>query len=739
MNREEKKVAVDNPEKAAVEGVVNEIIFQNEENGYTVCEVDSGGELVTLVGVMPFLVAGEKLKASGSWTVHPSFGRQLKVEYFEKSLPQDEESIYHYLASGAIKGIGPVTAQRIIDRFGSDTFDVLENNPLWLAEIKGISKKAAESIGEAFAAQFGVRNVMMFLSNYFGAALSVRIYKKYKSAAIDIVKSNPYRLCDDVAGVGFERADAAGRDLGFLPDCAERLEAGIKYVLNTAAYQGGHCYLPYGMLIDECQRVLKVEPSYIADAIAMGISKGELVKTKYGEHDGYALLSMHGAEKYISDKLKLLNSAELPYRLDGVEEQIALLESKQGITYHEKQKKAIRNAVCFGVSIVTGGPGTGKTTVIKAILDIFDLMGITYALAAPTGRAAKRMSEASGRDAKTIHRLLEVSFGEDGRPVFCKNADDPLGVKAVVIDEMSMVDTLLMEALLRALKHDTMLILIGDVDQLPPVGPGNVLCDMIQSDEFPTTRLEHIFRQASESMIVMNAHRINSGDPPICNKKGSDCFYICEDNPIKAQQLICSLCRDRLPKSYSADPFENIQVITPTRRGEMGTHSLNQALQEALNPRDKTKKEKRIGNIFFREFDKVMQTKNNYDLVWTRGSEEGTGIFNGDIGRITEIRFRDECFVIDFDGRVCEYDFALAEELEHAYAITVHKSQGSEYPIAVIPALRCPTPLMTRNLLYTAVTRAKSLLVLVGSKTVISRMAENDRRDVRFSGLIYML
>lgn len=726
-------------EKTTVEGIVNEIIFQNDENGYTVCELDVDGDLVTLVGLMPYLTAGEHLRASGEWTVHPSFGRQLKVGYFEKSLPKNTEAIYHYLASGAIKGVGPVTAQRIVDRFGTDTFDVLENNPLWLAEIKGITKKSAEAIGEAFAAQFGVRNVMMFLSSYFGAAVSVRIYKKYKSAAIDIVKANPYRLCEEVAGVGFEKADVVGKELGFLPDCNERVEAGIRYALSNAAYQGGHCYLPYAMLIDECRRVLSVDTQVIDNAVALGVSKGELVKNRYGEHDGYALLSIYGAEKYISEKLALLNSAELPYRLDGVEAQIAELETKQGITYHEKQKKAIRNAVCFGVSIVTGGPGTGKTTVIKAILDIFDIIGISYALAAPTGRAAKRMSEASGRDSKTIHRLLEMSYSEDGKPVFTKNADDPLPFKAVVIDEMSMVDTLLMEALLRALKHDTILVLIGDVDQLPPVGPGNVLCDMISSDQFPTTRLEHIFRQASESMIVMNAHRINNGEEPICNKKDSDFFFLNEEDPKRAQQLISDLCRERLPRTYSIDPFDGIQVITPTRRGELGTYELNKILQEALNPRDKLKKEKRIGNLFFREFDKVMQIKNNYDLTWLRDGEEGSGIYNGDIGRIIEIRFRDECFVIDFDGRICEYDFALAEELEHAYAVTVHKSQGSEYPFVIIPALRCPSPLMTRNLLYTAVTRAKKMLVSVGSRAVISRMAANDRRDVRFSALIYMI
>ncbi len=730
---------MDNNEKTVIEGVVYEIIFQNEENGYTVCDVEVNGDLVTMVGVMPYLMAGESVKATGSWVVHPSFGRQLKVEYFEKSLPASVEAIFHYLASGVIKGIGPVTAQRIVDRFGEDTFDVLENHPLWLSEIKGISRKSAETIGEAFAAQFGVRNVMMFLGTYFGAAISMRIYKKYKSASVDIVKSNPYKLCEEIAGVGFEKADAVGKDLGFSQICTERLEAGIKYALSAAAYQGGHCYLPYPMLIDECRRILAVETAEIDSALSLCLEKGEIVKTPYGNHDGYALLYMHGAERYIADKLKLLATAPLPYRVEGVDEQIELLEKRQGITYHEKQKQAIKNAVSNCVSIVTGGPGTGKTTVIKAILDIFDIMGITYALAAPTGRAAKRMGEASGRDAKTIHRLLEMSYSDEGRPVFCRNSEDPIGVKAVIIDEMSMVDTLLMEALLKALKHDTVLVLIGDADQLPPVGPGNVLIDMIQSESFKVTRLEHIFRQASMSMIVTNAHRINNGDEPIYNQKGSDFFHVTSEEPKSAQQIICDLCSKRLPNTYGVDSFESIQVITPTKRGELGTHELNRVLQDTLNPRGKFKKEKRIGSVFFREYDKVMQIKNNYDLVWTKNGEEGTGIFNGDIGRITQIRFSDEIFVIDFDGRICEYDFSVAEELEHAYAITVHKSQGSEYPMVIIPALRCPAPLMTRNLLYTAVTRSKSLAVTVGSKLQLSKMIENNRKDVRFSGLIYMI
>ncbi|MDL2287357.1 ATP-dependent RecD-like DNA helicase [Eubacteriales bacterium OttesenSCG-928-G02] len=722
-----------------VEGTVEEIIFTNEENGYTVCDVDVGDDLVTLVGTMPFLMPGEHIKAQGEWQTHPSYGRQLRVTVFEKALPEDEEAMFKYLSSGSVKGIGPVTAQRIIDKFGVETFNIIENQPSWLNEIKGITKRRAEEISQSFKAQFGVRSTMMFLNRFFGGATSVKIYRRYQAGTVELIKSNPYKLCTDINGIGFIKADRVAKELGFTNNNEDRIEAGIKYSLMNSAYQGGHCHLPYNLLMQECEKTLGIPLNEIDSVLEQCVIKGDVVKSEYDSYDGYSLSSLYFAEKYIAEKLLILNGNELPFRLEGVDEHIEELEQSLNIEYDTVQKNAIKSALNFGFSIVTGGPGTGKTTVIKAILDIFDALKISYQLAAPTGRAAKRMSEASGKPAKTIHRMLEMVYSADGVPKFMKNEDDVLQSKAIIIDEVSMVDVFLMEALLRAVKNDSVLILIGDVDQLPPVGPGNVLKDIINSERFCVTRLEHIFRQASESLIIVNAHKINNGETPDLTIKNNDFFFIKSNSPNNLSALISSLCRDRLPKTYKVDPFDDIQVITPTKKGEMGTRELNKSLQECLNPKDKNSKEKRVNNVFFRINDKVMQVKNNYELEWRRDGEEGTGIFNGDIGRITDISFKDEQFTINFDGRICKYDFSLTDELEHAYAITVHKSQGSEYPIVIIPAYRCPVPLMTRNLLYTAVTRAKNMLIIVGNEAVITQMAKNDKIDVRFTSLLYFL
>lgn len=723
-------------EQVTLEGIVENIVFTNEDNGYTVCECACGGELVTLVGIMPYLNEGESIKAQGVWQVHATFGRQLKVEYFEKKLPTDSEAIYKYLSSGAVKGIGPVTAARIVEAFGADTFDVMENNPKWLCDIKGISPRRAKEISESYAAQFGMRSVMMFCSRFFGPSVSARIYRRYGAAAVTIIEKDPYRLISDIEGVGFEKADTVAQQLGFPADSTQRIEAGAEYVLSNAAYAGGHCCLPEKDLIAKTAQALNVQPMSVATAIARMCERGDLVRAN---EEYIYLREYREAESYINAKLRLLRDTPRPERYEGVESAIKDLERKYGITYADEQVQAIVSGITNGVTVITGGPGTGKTTVIKALTELLLSLKISFCLAAPTGRAAKRMSEASGADAKTIHRLLETEFDTAHRPKFGRDEGNPLPASVVIIDEMSMVDLLLFSSLLKAVKRGSTLVLIGDVDQLPPVGAGQCLKDVIESEAFPVVRLKHIFRQAEQSLIVTNAHDINKGNMPVLNAKDNDFFFMERSNYTDIQQLLLSLCRDRLPKTYSLDSFSDIQILTPTRKGELGTKALNAVLQEGLNPKSFKKREKKIGNVLFREGDKVMQTKNNYDIEWDKDGIKGQGIFNGDVGRIISIDTQSETMVINFDDRVAEYDFALLDELEHAFAVTVHKSQGNEYPVVLMPVYDCPYPLMTRNLFYTAVTRAKKLLILVGKQRCVSIMVENDKKSHRYGHLKQLL
>lgn len=723
-------------EQVTLEGIVENIVFTNEDNGYTVCECACGGELVTLVGIMPYLNEGESIKAQGVWQVHATFGRQLKVEYFEKKLPTDSEAIYKYLSSGAVKGIGPVTAARIVEAFGADTFDVMENNPKWLCDIKGISPRRAKEISESYAAQFGMRSVMMFCSRFFGPSVSARIYRRYGAAAVTIIEKDPYRLISDIEGVGFEKADTVAQQLGFPADSPERIEAGAEYVLSNAAYAGGHCCLPEKDLIAKTAQALNVQPMSVATAIARMCERGDLVRAN---EEYIYLREYREAESYINAKLRLLRDTPRPERYEGVESAIKDLEGKYGITYADEQVQAIVSGITNGVTVITGGPGTGKTTVIKALTELLLSLKISFCLAAPTGRAAKRMSEASGADAKTIHRLLETEFDTAHRPKFGRDEGNPLPASVVIIDEMSMVDLLLFSSLLKAVKRGSTLVLIGDVDQLPPVGAGQCLKDIIESEAFPVVRLKHIFRQAEQSLIVTNAHDINKGNMPVLNAKDNDFFFMERSNYTDIQQLLLSLCRDRLPKTYSLDSFSDIQILTPTRKGELGTKALNAVLQEGLNPKSYKKREKKIGSVLFREGDKVMQTKNNYDIEWDKDGIKGQGIFNGDVGRIISIDTQSETMIINFDDRVAEYDFALLDELEHAFAVTVHKSQGNEYPVVLMPVYDCPYPLMTRNLFYTAVTRAKKLLILAGKQRCVSIMVENDKKSHRYGHLKNLL
>jgi len=713
-------------------GTIEEIIFTNEENGYTVCVIETPDEMVTAVGIMPYIGAGEEIAVRGNWDMHPTLGRQFKVEYFEKSLPTSASSIYKYLASGAIKGIGPVTAERIVEEFGEETFDIIENNHMWLANVKGITKSKAEKIHESYQEQFGMRAVMMFCGTYFGPSIAVKLYKKYGGSAVDVIKMDPYALVDDIIGISFMKADKVAMDLHFEKDCEPRIRAGIKYVLQVAVYRDGNCYLPRNILIDQSCLLLGIAKEAIEVVLNDMIFERHLASVeKYGEC--VYLPELLSAEKYCAEKLVSLTNAPRLAVIENVEGHIEMLEGIYDVQYDPKQRKAIKSSVTEGVTIVTGGPGTGKTTVIKAIISLFTSLGISFALCAPTGRAAKRMTESSGYDAKTIHRLLEMEYKNEGELKFSRDDSNPLPYSAIVVDEVSMVDVQLLASLLKATKLGTYLILIGDADQLPSVGAGDVLNDIINSGKFPIIRLTNIFRQAEESLIVRNAHAVNRGNMPDLSVKNNDFFFIESNNENNIISYICELIKVRLPRVYSFDPFDDVQVITPSRKGNLGTKTLNQALQSVLNPPGPSKPEKKLTNVTFRLNDKVMQIKNNYDIEWKRGEFSGFGVFNGDIGKIINIDSKSETVRVDFDGKIVDYDFTILDELELAYSMTVHKSQGSEYPVVIIPLFESFPKLMTRNLLYTAITRAQRMVLILGKRSVIEMMINNDHTTKRFS------
>lgn len=733
----------DETEAPELVGVVEHIVYRNEENGYTVCEVavegDDGEEPVTAVGILPYLSVGEGIRARGNWEVHPIHGPQFRVDVFEKQLPENEASILKYLSSRTVKGIGPVSAKRIVEKYGTDSFDVIENHPDWLAEIPGISLKKAKEISDEFKKQFGMRSVMMFCRDYFGPATSLRVFKRFGGGAVDMIKENPYVLCEHLHGIGFESCDKIAAGLGIERESEHRVRAGVRYVLQFHASQNGHVFLPEEKLIEISAAMLEVGEGAAEAGLKSLIEDEQAVRVMLRGSPCIYLKPYYDAEKYIAAKLDLLD--KLCDRLSGedVSRFVSQIEYETGLTYAKRQKKAISAVLDGGVMILTGGPGTGKTTIIRALLSIFDRMGLQVALAAPTGRAAKRMSEATGRQASTIHRLLEMEYSEGEEPRFHRNDRELLEQNVIVVDEMSMVDTLLMSALLRAIKPGARLILIGDADQLPSVGAGNVLNDLILSDHFNTVKLTEVFRQAKESMIVQNAHAINCGDYPRLDVKDGDFFFLSRDSDARIVSTIVDLCANRLPRTYGPKIKSMIQVITPTHKGAAGTVCLNAALQAELNPPAPGKREKKRRDVVFREGDRVMQVRNNYDLEWEKDGEAGRGIFNGDIGTIQKINYAEETMTILFDDRETAYEFQLLDELEHAYAITIHKSQGSEYPVVIIPAFAYVPRLMTRNLLYTAVTRAQEKVILVGQKEVVCGMVDNDRQVQRYTGLSHLL
>ena len=724
----------------SIEGSVEKIIYQNEENGYTVCEIFTpSDELFTLVGNMPYLSEGETISALGNWVNHATFGKQFKVEFYEKQLPATETAILKYLSSGAVRGIGKVTAQRIVSQFGADSFEVIEHNPQWLAEIPGISPKKAEQISASFAAQFGMRNVMMFCREYFGPTTAVWIYKKWGNGAVERIKQNPYILCGEIYGVGFEKADAIAKDLGIKKNAPERIAMGLKYVLMHNAASNGHSFLPLDKLCAVAKRLLSCEMNEIEDEAAALESRGEIVCVRHEGMKCAYLRDYYEAEKYTASKLCALDRAGKNLGEDNVLSLISMVERESNMEYAVLQKRAICQAASNGVFILTGGPGTGKTTVVRAIIRVFDAMGLRIALAAPTGRAAKRMSQSAGEEAKTIHRLLEMEYGAEDKLRFRKNENDQLEDDVIIIDEASMLDLMLTNALLKAIKPGARLILIGDVNQLPPVGAGHVFDDIIKSDRFATVELTHIFRQAQESLIVTNAHAVNHGEYMNLESKSGDFFFLPRQDDAQTAATIAELCKKRLPKSYGLTVFEGIQVITPSRKGDAGTEMLNSALQSAINPPARGKAEKKVRDFTLREGDKVMQIKNNYDIEWNKNGSQGFGIFNGDIGVIKKIDLSEELITVDFEDKICEYDYTMLDELELAYAITVHKSQGSEYPIVVMPLYRYTPKLLTRNLLYTAITRAQSIVILVGNGEVAKAMVDNNRQTKRYTGLRYAL
>ena len=723
-----------------LKGTVEHIIYANEDNGYTVLDFGLEDDIVTACGTMPYIGDGDSLILWGNWVHNPKYGRQFKVEQYERDLPADSTAILRYLSSRTVKGVGPKLAERIVSCFGDETLDVMENHPEWLADVPGISRKKANEISEDFRAKSGIRSAMMFFRDYFGAAMTVKIYKQFGSSAVDVAKENPYRLCDEVEGIGFERADQMAMSLGLDPQSEERVMSGVKYLLTSNASRNGHVCLPREKLTDAAAQLLRADPERVKEAMNILLDSGALISHRFEGSELIYDKAADGQEKYIADKLVLLDKLCPAVDAGDVNAFIDREERDQGVSYARGQKQAIIDALSHGVMLLTGGPGTGKTTVVHALLHIFRSMDMSVALCAPTGRAAKRLSESTSTEAKTIHRLLEMEFEEgSGHGHFRRNEQELLEEAVVIVDEASMVDNALMCSLCKAVKPGARLILIGDADQLPSVGAGRVLNDLIDSGRFATVRLTEIFRQARESLIVTNAHAINEGTYPDLTVKNNDFFFLPRRYDREIADTVVELCSTRLPRAYGKATEGGIQIITPSRKGEAGTENLNRRLQSELNPPAKGKKELKFRETTFRVGDRVMQTKNNYDIQWESGNgmdqTAGSGVFNGDIGTVIFIDPAEEEMVVSFDDKEATYTGDMLDELEHAWAVTVHKSQGSEYPFVIVPMYNAPPLLLIRNLLYTAVTRARRMVILVGREDVIRTMVDNNRQTLRYTGL----
>ncbi len=722
-----------------ITGYVEHIVYRNAENGYTVLNLVSGEEETTCVGIFSSIAEGENIEAEGEFTEHPTYGEQFKVARFEEKMPEDREAIERYLGSGAIKGIGLALAARIVRRFKEDTFRIIEEEPERLAEVKGISENKAQEIAYQVNEKRDLRQAMIFLQQYgITMNLAVKIYQAYGQEVYTIIRENPYRLADDIEGVGFRTADEIASRVGIKMDSDFRVRSGVLYTLLTASTEG-HTYLPQEELTARTAKLLEVEPEQIEKQY-MDLAIERKIVMKQGETTEIYASSFYYMEANTATMLKQLN---VPYDVPDIEieARICTIEKQTGMELDEHQVTAVKEAVRNGLLVITGGPGTGKTTTINTIIRYFEGEGLDIFLAAPTGRAAKRMSETTGFEARTIHRMLELSGGVEGTAGFERNENNPLETDVIIVDEMSMVDITIMNSLLKAVVPGTRLILVGDINQLPSVGPGSVLRDIIDSHACNVVKLTKIFRQAATSDIIVNAHKINRGEEVVLDNKSMDFFFLKRYDADVIINVVLQLVKQKLPKFVDATPYD-IQVLTPMRKGLLGVERLNGILQKYLNPPMSGKAEKEYGDTLFREGDKVMQTRNNYQLEWEIRTkyglsvDKGTGIFNGDMGIVREINDFSETMTIEFDeGRMVEYPYKLLDELELAYAITIHKSQGSEYPAVVIPLLKGPAMLLNRNLIYTAVTRARKCVTLVGNENTFYEMVQNTSQQKRYSGL----
>ena len=722
------------------EGTVHSVIFQNAENGYTVLRLlTEEGEIVTVVGCIPCVAPGEHLTVTGTWETHPQHGEQLRAEELERSLPEEEDEILAYLSSGICKGVGPATARSIVERFGLDTLDILETEPERLQMIRGITAKKGMEIGAMFRQHMGLRRLMEFLSRYqLPPVLAIRLRQQYGDGALEMVRRNPYLLSDDVCGVDFSVTDTMALSMGFAEDCGERLRAAVTFEL-TFNENNGHVFLPRDKLLSATCQLLDCGLEQVEAALDALTERHAVVIERIANVQAVYLRRLWEAESSACARLLALLDMDAD-QSRYAERTVAEIEREQGITYAPMQRQAVALAAKAGVMLLTGGPGTGKTTTVRGIVALFQKMGLSIVLAAPTGRAAKRMSELTGMEAQTIHRLLGTTWNETAHQVtFQKTEKEPLEAEAVIVDEMSMVDVALFSALLRALRPGTRLVLVGDADQLPSVGAGNVFSDLIRSRKIETVFLREVFRQAEQSAIIRNAHRVNLGQSPELSGNQGDFFFLCRRDAQRAVSTVLELCRTRLPDNMHI-PAEQIQVLTPTRKGPCGTVNLNRLLQDALNPKAPGKRELTWGERVFRVGDRIMQTRNDYDVMWEKDDGTvGTGLFNGDVGRIADIDAGGEWLALDFDGRKALYSVEMLSEIDLAYAQTVHKAQGSEYRCVVLAAMPAASGLMVRGVLYTALTRARELLVIVGDDAAIRSMAANDKRQKRYSGLKWRL